>query len=292
MSADRPGVPPALVLAVAVAAVSTAAPLVRLAPDVHPLAAGFWRVALVAGILAPGLRGRMPRLRYVLPTAVAGLLLALHFWAWFASLQHTTVLRSTLLVCLNPVWAALAERFLLGRAPGSRYWLGLALSLGGVGLMATSGTGLSAVGPSLWGDGLALLGGLLGSAYMLVGRLVRQRVDIGPYGALVCASAAGWLALFALGADAALLGFSHRSWAALAAMALGPQLLGHIGVNYALRWISAGTVAALLLIEPVGAAAIGAAVLGEVPAPRELAGAALVLGGLAVSVLRRPAPAA
>lgn len=285
MQSSPPLVPPWLAMLAALLAVSTAAPLVRLAPDVPPISAGFWRVAIVALILAPTLRGRVPRARYLLPTALAGLLLATHFWSWFEAIQRTTVLRATLLVCLNPVWTSLGERMLLGRRPGLRYWSGLAIAILGVVLMSLPGASTSSMAASWSGDVLALIGGVFGSAYMLIGRVIRQRVDIGPYGALVCASAGAWLALFAALTGASLLGFSRDSWLVLTAMALGPQLLGHIGVNYALRWIPAAVVAALLLLEPVGAAAIGGVVLAEWPSNVEMAGAAVVLAGLGAAVV-------
>ena len=46
---------PAPVLALAVTAISTAAVLVRLAPDVSPVAAALWRTAAVGVLLAPTL---------------------------------------------------------------------------------------------------------------------------------------------------------------------------------------------------------------------------------------------
>ena len=278
---------PHISLIVAVLAVSTAAPLIRLAPEVHPVAAGFWRVGIVAVLLSPGLRRGMPPVRYLVPTALAGLFLAAHFWTWFASLHQTTVLRSTLLVCLNPLWTGILEALILKQAPSRRYWAGLTLAFVGVAVMTTG----PALDPSLYpehlsGDLLALLGGILGSLYMLLGRFVRQRVDIERYGSLVCASAALWLAPLAVRLDVPLVGFSQSTWLALGALALGPQLLGHIGINYSLRYISAAVVSAALLLEPVGAAALGALLLNELPTTREVIGAVVVLAGVSVAVLR------
>ena len=45
---------PALIIAVL--AISAAAVLARLAPEVHPVAMAFWRTAAVAALLAPALR--------------------------------------------------------------------------------------------------------------------------------------------------------------------------------------------------------------------------------------------
>lgn len=268
------------VLAVAVVAVSSAGVLVRLAPDAHPLTIAFWRTALVAALLAPG--ARLPRRGEALAIAGAGALLALHFWSWFASLASTSVMRSTVLVCLTPLWAGLLEAAWLRAPPPGRWWAGILLSLGGVvGLAGLGGGGLTP------GDGLATLGGMLSAAYLVVGRSVRTRVDITTYGSLVCAAAAGCLLLLALGVRAPLWGFDRDAGLAILALALGPQLLGHIGFNYAVGYVPAAVVAAVILLEPVGATALAAAVLGERPTAREVAAGAVILAGVAVAVLPR-----
>jgi DME family drug/metabolite transporter len=54
--------------------------------------------------------------------------------------------------------------------------------------------------------------------------------------------------------------------------------------------IGAGETATLTLAEPLTAAALGVVALGERPGLAAAAGAALVLGGLALLALRAPAP--
>lgn len=287
---EQPPVAPGLVLGVAVSAISAAAVLVRLAPDAGPVALAFWRTGAVGLLLSLSLlsgsqRAELARARRSdhLLMAAAGLLLAGHFWAWFASLQHTTVLRSTLLVCLNPVWAGLLGWALLGERPGRGFFLGVPIAMIGVGVLSGGALG----GGSLEGDLLALLGGVLAALYLLAGRRARARVGIGPYGALVCGTCAVALLPAAALTGTALTGFAPATWAAIAGLTLGPQLLGHIGLNYAVRFLPAATVSAVVLLEPVGAAALGALVLDEIPGPWELAGGAIVLVGVGVATLRR-----
>jgi drug/metabolite transporter (DMT)-like permease len=285
--AASPRLPPGLVLGVAVTAISAAAVLFRLAEGVHPIAAALWRTGSVGLLLAPSLRrgglGGMQR-RDGMLVALAGAFLALHFWSWLESLQHTTVLRSTLLVCLTPVWAGLLEWIILRNRPSNRTFAGIGVALLGVGLMSLPGA--QPGGGSLWGDALAVVGGVLSASYLLVGRSVRQRVGIGPYGSLVCLATAAWLLPASFAMDVSLTGFSTTAWLALAGLTLGPQLLGHIGLNYAVGYLPAAVVSAAILLEPVGAAVLGAAFLGEIPGPIECVGALIVLAGVGLATLK------
>jgi len=270
------------VLAVAVVAISAAAVLVSGLDGVHPLSIALWRTTLVGALLAPWVRwpGRSDLVRI----ALAGACLAGHFAAWFASLQQTTVLRSTVLVCLGPLWTGLAEWVLEGRSPPLRWWLGVGLAVPAAALLGAD----PAPGGSLVGDGLAVVGGLLGAAYFLLGRSVRARVGIGTYGSLVCVAAAGCLLPAALLVGAPVWGFSAPVWLALVALALGPQMLGHNGFNYALRYLPASIVTTATLLEPVGAALLAWIFLGQDPTVVGLlAGGVAVVGVIIASLPRR-----
>lgn len=271
----------AFILAIAVLAVSSAGVLVRLAEGVHPLVVAFWRVAVVALLFLPLLRRFGPRdLGLAL---LAGGLLAFHFWTWFASLSYVTVLRSTVLVCLTPIWSGLLEAVVLREPPRRRFWVGVAVALAGV--VGMSGGALQ--GGWSRGDLLALGGGWLASAYLVVGRTARRRVDMGTWGALLCMATAAWLLVFALAVGAPLTGFSPQSWAAMVGLALGPQLTGHMGFNYAVRYVPAALVGAVTLLEPVGGALLAALILHEIPGFTEMVGGAVILAGVYVAVARR-----
>ena len=160
--------------------------------------------------------------RDALLTVLAGAFLALHFWSWLESLHHTTVLRSTLLVCLTPVWAGLLEWLLMGRRPGGRTFAGIGIALLGVGLMSVPGAQPGS--GSLWGDALALVGGML-SANLLVGRSVRQRRHRSLRQPRLSATAA-WLLPASFAMDVPLTGFTTTAWLALAGLTLGPCCSG------------------------------------------------------------------
>ena len=149
---------------------------------------------------------------------------------------------------LAPAWAGLLEWALLGQPPARRFWVGLALALPGVAIMSAADS-LGQGAPL--GDGLAVIGGMFTAGYYVVGRSVRRRLDIATYGCLVCAFAAAPLLLLAVPITAApLLDLPGAAWVAFAALALGPQLLGHIGFNWAIRWLPASLVSGIILLEP------------------------------------------
>jgi len=82
------------------------------------------------------------------------------------------------------------------------------------------------------------------------------------------------------------VGFGRRDWAVFGAMAAGPMLVGHTGMNYALRYFRATTVNVVALGEPVGASLIAWLVpaIHEVPPVSAVIGGVLVLVGIGLSV--------
>jgi drug/metabolite transporter (DMT)-like permease len=288
---------PLLVLIIAVLATTYAGPIVRFA--VAPaLAIAFWRLTLtlpVTGFLAlrgSGEQGAVPSVsvertapRSPLPLiALAGLLLASHFWSWIASLRFTTVASSVVLVSLKPVFAwAIAAVWLREHPTRTERW-GIVLAVLGASLIGLGDARLSL--GALGGDALAVLGALTGAGYYVIGRRVRQTVGIWRYATGVYAVAAAALAGLALLRSAPLTGFAGRDWAVFGAMAAGPMLIGHTGMNYALRHFRATTVNVAALGEPVGASLIAWLVpaIHEVPAPVAMIGAVVVLLGISLSL--------
>lgn len=290
-------------LVVAIAAISSSAPLIAFAAA-PALAIAFWRNALGAAVLAPAaLARRRPQLRELLraergaaggrrtlaETALAGAFLAVHFGTWVPSAKLTSVAMSVALVSTTPVWTALISAARGIRIPRST-WAGIGIAVAGVALATGADPDLS--GRALLGDALALTGGVASAGYTLLGERARASIATTTY-ATVCYSVCAALLLVVCGwSGARLWGYDMRTVAAIAGMTVGPQLLGHTLVNYALHRVSATTVAVLLLLEVPGALVIAWLLLGQLPAARTLPGIAVLLGGVAVVVLggRRSQP--
>ncbi len=271
--------------------VGAAAPLARLTDGAHPLSIGFWRVFLI-GLPMLGLVG-LPKLsrRDWAFTVLATLCLVFHFWAWFASIEQTTILRSTVLVCLNPLWVGLWE-WMQTRAFNKQFWLGTLLALIGAVVMSTVGDVSALSKGSLQGDLLAVLAGLLGSVYLICSSDLRNRVSTTSYTAVLSVLSAllfialtSMLNLEAVGESVEqidlLADFQEHYWIFIV-MAVGPQLMGHVGLTWCLKWLSASIVALGLLFEPVGAALLAWLWFGEVPTVFELLGALLIVMGVGI----------
>ncbi len=294
---------PLVVLIVAVLATTYAGPIVRLAAA-PALAIAFWRLALVLPVtgalawgegrgerVAPVSGGLAEHLSEPLPSpfslalmTLSGLFLAVHFWSWIASLHYTTVASSVVLVSLKPVFAwGLAAGWLREHPTRAEAW-GIALAVIGASLIGLADARLSL--GALGGDALALVGAVTGAAYYVIGRRVRQTVGIWRYATAVYAVAAAALALLALARAIPLAGFARRDWTVFGALAAGPMLVGHTGMNYALRHFRATTVNVAALGEPVGATLLAWMIpaIHEVPRPAALLGGVLVLTGIAFSV--------
>lgn len=270
--------------------VSTASILVRFAQTqgVPSLAIAAWRMALAALVLMPLvlLRSRtelaaLSRRDWWL-AAAAGVFLAAHFASWIVSLEYTSVASSVALVTTNPIWIALFSLLVLReRIPALRA-LAVALSLAGSGIVLWADTGAAAAGaadPPL-GNALALLGALTMCGYLLLGRRLRAHISVLAYIGVVYAVAALCLMALAVATATRMGGYPYFAWILLAAMALGPQLLGHGAFNYALKHVSATMIALAVLGEPIGSTVLAWLLFGESVGPLKCAGMALLLFGI------------
>jgi drug/metabolite transporter (DMT)-like permease len=225
--------------------------------------------------------------RELLLALLAGALLALHFWTWVTSLTYTTIASSVVLVSMQPLFVAILSMTLLRETPTRGHWVGIFIAVIGAAIIGWGDFGGGA--RVMLGDGLALSGALFGAGYYVIGRALRQRFDLWLYIGLVYGIAAVLLLLvIVVRADVPLTGYPPRDWLIFTALAAGPMMIGHTGVNYALRYVPAYLANLVTLGEPVGATLIAWLLVGihETPGPRFLVGGTLVLAGILFGVSR------
>ncbi len=288
---------PALVLVVAVLAMSWAGPLVRLS-SAPALVISAWRLILSVVIIRLIMQVRRHghvAVRLSIAdwrlAVLAGLLLAGHFWTWLASLQLTSIASSVVLVGSQPLFVAILSILFLHERPHSSQWIGIALGIAGAAMIGWGdfGRGRSPI----LGDLLAIAAAVFVSGYYVIGRSLRQRLDLWSYTAVVYGVAAAALALaVAVSPTYHFAPYPPADWWIFLALAVGPMLLGHSGVNYALRYVPAYIANLAILGEPVGATLIAWLLPGirETPPMLTLFGGALILAGIAIGVLGQRGP--
>lgn len=291
-------------VAVAIAAISTSAILVRWS-EAPSIVKAFYRMLFMTAAVAPfALRDRAD-LRAISGrdlgfATVAGLALAVHFASFFESLEWTTVAASVTLITTQPIFVVVVAATLLDERLTPRMVGGMGVALTGAFAMSIGplvidplfggGEALHALVTAfadsttqLYGNALALGGAVLGAIYVLAGRSLRQRLSLFLYTFVVYAVSTVTLGVLAVGTGTPLLGYAPTEWVLFLAMALLPGMFGHTVINWALKYVESSVVSVSFLGEPVGSTLLALVLLGEVPAPVTVVGGAVVLLGIFVT---------
>ncbi len=280
------GLAPYLALAVAIPAISTGAILVRLSSAPSSVAAAY-RVLFTTLPLLP-----IAVLRYreqfraigrrdVLFACCSGLALAVHFAAWFESLSWTSVAASVTLVQSQPIFVAIGAWAVLSERVTRRTAVGILVAVAGIVTMSVGDLFSGAVGSDpLLGNSLAVTGAIMAAVYVLAGRSLRQRLALIPYVVIVYSVCTVGLLALVVAQGHALTGYGEQEWLVFLGLAVGPGLLGHTVINWALGHLESSVVSVSLLGEPVGSTVLAALILAETPTLVTVAGGAVVLAGI------------
>jgi drug/metabolite transporter (DMT)-like permease len=272
-------------LALAVAGACSSGPLMA-ATGVAALAVAMWRNVLATVLLAPFALRSFGRMRTIARAdrrriGWAGVMLAGHFGTWTTALRMTNVASATALVCLQAGWVVIWVWWRTG-ALGHRVLVGLALGL--TGTIVVSGFDLTVSDRALYGDLLALAGGLFGAAYVVIGAKVRETTSTMSY-AFACYGVCGLLLLgVCLVARVGLYDYAAVDWLRIIAVMLAAQIVGHSLVNHVLAVLTPSVVSLALLLETPGAALLAGVFLGQQPPAAVYLGVMLVLAGLALVI--------
>lgn len=202
-----------------------------------------------------------------------------------AGIERTSVSHAALIVGVVPVLVALMAAALGRGSTGPLAWLGFALALAGVGLVAGGGSGASAAG-----DGLVLASVTLSAAAVTA----QPRLLAGRDPVAVTAVQLGAGALVALPAAFVLEGLPAappaEGWALPAAVLLATAgtLLPFTLFAFGQARIAPQLAGAFLNLEPLVGALAGAAAFGDAFGPVQLAGGLVLLAGVALSAIPRP----
>lgn len=296
MNANEAAIPRGAILALAVTVVlwASAFPVLRAALREFPpaelaalrftissLALGGY--AIFAGLRPPALRD-IPKLLGLGAVGFTAYNLVLN-----AGARHLQAGAVSFIVNTVPVFTALLARFTLHERIGRRTWIGIAVSLTGVGIIALS---RSSEGPARlvgFGAALVLLAALCQSAFF-----TGQKALLGAYRPVELTTFAIWAGTLLLlpflpaAIRTARTASAPAVWA-VAWLAVVVGVVGFVAYAHALKHIPVSRATAVLFAIPPLSMAIAWLMLREVPPLTSVVGGALALVGVALVIRSRAA---
>ncbi|WP_432666105.1 DMT family transporter [Wukongibacter baidiensis] len=209
---------------------------------------------------------------------VSGIFLALHFATWIESLKYTSVASSTVLVNTHPVFIVLGSFIILKERISRNTLISIAIALTGSIIIST---GDSTLGSNiLYGDMLAILGAFFVAGYMLIGRIVRQRLSLTAYTFIVYTSSTITLILFSIFTKTSLYPYSLQEMLRFLMLAIFCTILGHSIFNWALEYLKPTYISTAVLGEPVFASIWAIVFFKEIPTAWQLVGSLVIIFGI------------
>jgi drug/metabolite transporter (DMT)-like permease len=286
---ERPAWQGLLYVCVAVFFFSTSAVFVRWSAPFSSVEIAFWRLVIAAALVA--LLGLLTRTRLLLRREdlprflFYGLITALHFIFYIASLSFTTIAHGLALVYTSPIFVTLFSTIFLREPLPRRKYLGIGVAVIGVAIMAGfqpeyTTCNLNTTGHCMiLGDGLAVLSAICLAIYSVAGRSERNRHPLFRYTTNVYGLAALWLLPATL-----YFAFQHSyppgAIAAVAALGIFPLGLGHTLYNAAIRKVHATYANLIATQEVTGGIILGIFLVGEIPSPVTILGVVVTLLGI------------
>ena len=237
-----------ILLFVALLAVSSSAWVVRFLPELSATTIAFWRMSL-ASLMAFAISYKtiltfVPNKKILL----AGVFLGFHFALFFRSVQLTSIAEAALLGTIAPVFTEFYSIMFQKKRLSIKVLGGLFLALlGAYTLLSQS----SFSDTSTFGNVLAVLCSAAMAVVLLVGKDVRKSVGLFEYSRWLFFYAAACLLLISLYQNVNVFSFSFQDFGWFVFLAAIPTMVGHNIFYFLVKTLSATTVAAVPLGEPV-----------------------------------------
>ena len=275
---------PFIMIVIGVIGISLSSIFVKYSPAPSAVTAA-WRLLWTVILLSPVVLGKVEfraeltgaGAASILMCCLSGLFLAIHFALWFESLKHTSVASSTTIVCTEVIWVCFGYCLFLKGKIGHKAMLAIAITLLGSTIIAFSDSSSDA---HLYGDILALLSAVAVAVYMLIGRVMREKLTTSVYTYIVYFACE--IALLVLCAFQNYHLFSYGTLPVLVGLLLAvfSTILGHSIFSWCLKYFSPAFVSASKLCEPVVAAILAAFLFTEIPNLLQIVGGILIIGGV------------
>ncbi len=243
--------------------------------------AGFYRMGVATAALAIpfGLelrrRGQLPR-REVLIAMAAGAFFAGDIFFWNSGILISGPTNPTLMGNTAPIWVGLGAMIFFHQQLNRRFWMGLAIALGGAAIIL----GVDAMNDVGLGTFFGLISGMFYGGYFLIIQRSRRGLSTLSSFWIAAATSTVLLAIVARILDQPLTGYSTQTYLYLIGLGLIVQVGGQMLVSFSLGYLPAALVSPTLLGQPVLTALLAVPILGIPITPVQIGGGAAVLVGV------------
>ena len=249
-----------------------------------PIAIGFYRLSIAMPIFAvisfSKYRSALKAVTVaqLLGAALAGVLLAGHFFSWFTSLRHTSVASASVLSMTHPIMVLFISVFLLKKRTNAKAIAGVLLAF--VGSIIISGNDYALSQEALLGDLMAVLSALFLGLYYLAGNKYRKNINASIYVFLVFFFC--WLSFLVcmLATKTPFLGYTKSDYFWIFVMAIVCQIGAHAVFNWCLAYTSALYISTLENLETFISTAFAALIFAEIPTAVQILGASIIVVGV------------
>lgn len=271
------------VVIVAVFAASFSGIFVKLT-EAPAMAVGFYRLTFALPFFAAAaFRWHREELRSISRNdlkgaLLVGLVLAVHFFAWFTALKYTTIASATIICLMHPIIILIITALILREKTNLKAIPGVLAAFAGGAIVSGGDYNLS--GEALFGDFMAFVAAVFMALYFLAGRRFRKNINNTVYVFLVFGSCWAAFAAGMLGSGTSFTDYSAKDFMWILLMTLFCQIGGHALFNWCFGYVSPLYVATLENGEVLIASALAAVIFAEIPTLWQWIGGVIAICGL------------
>lgn len=211
---------------------------------------------------------------------LSGFLLSVHYVLWFESLNYTSVASSTVIVCLQPLFALIGGYFIFKEKYSKLALSGCLIAIFGSVVIGWGDLQIS--NEALLGDIMALVAAAIIAGYFMVGQHIRKTLSAVPYSIVSFGSGSIFLAIYSLLLNQSFVGYSMKTWGAFLGLAVVATILGQFIFTWLLKWLSASVISMSILGEAVGTCILSYFILSEKISLQQGIGIIIILFGLGI----------
>ena len=275
---------PFIMIVIGVIGISLSSIFVKFSPAPSAVTAA-WRLLWTVILMTPVVLGSRTLRQEIISASpksifwscISGLFLAIHFALWFESLKHTSVASSTTIVCTEVIWVSLGFCLFLKGRISRKAILAITVTLIGSAMIAFADASSDA---HLYGDILSLLSAVAVAVYMLIGRVMREKLSTSVYTYLVYLACEAVLLILCAFQSQSILAFGAAPVIVGLLLAIFSTILGHSIFSWCLKYFSPAFVSASKLCEPVVAALLAVFLFREIPKLLQIIGGILIICGV------------